>query len=486
MHEVEEEVGEVGASTIVLDRLDMRQPVFGVEVDDCIVCHVRGIPIGKIAISSSRIKLRVLLQLIIFNKNAMSNPKGFRLQEDDSPKPDGINHLLVIAIDEYQHAPKLMNCKRDAEALVKILTEKYRFDPEHVTTLYDQQATRGSILETLEAYRRKIKEGDTLLVYYSGHGEIDGNKGYWVPIEAQVNKRHQYVSNFDIKGELDEINAFHIFLVADACFSGSLFTSYKSISPGNENRKSRWGLSASHSREVALDGRQGENSPFAKQLLKYLRENDYDVGIHKMSASVMDDVRRESSGKQNPVFQPLDVAGHDLGQFVFQLRNQNTFVDHRDGKVYRTVQINGLTWMADNLDYEVTKGSWYYLDDSNIGMSFGRLYTWESAIEACPEGWRIPSEEEWRDLEAIFLDPEEVYNYLIKGGESGFYALLGGYRHTNGIYQDLGSMGHYWSATEKGTSHACRYLFHSDRGKLLSYDVKKDFGFSCKCVMTEF
>jgi hypothetical protein len=43
----------------------------------------------------------------------------------------GINHLLVIAIDTYEHCPPLRNCVDDAEQLIDVLTKNYRFDPEH-------------------------------------------------------------------------------------------------------------------------------------------------------------------------------------------------------------------------------------------------------------------------------------------------------------------------------------------------------------------
>ena len=89
----------------------------------------------------------------------MSGKRGVALEHIDGfIRQEGINHLLVIAIDEYVHAPKLHNCVLDAEAFIKVLTHKYRFNPENVHTIYNQDASRENILETLHRYRMGIQE----------------------------------------------------------------------------------------------------------------------------------------------------------------------------------------------------------------------------------------------------------------------------------------------------------------------------------------
>ena len=60
--------------------------------------------------------------------------------------PNGVNHLLVIAIDDYVHCPKLNNCVRDGNDLAKLLWEKYMFDKEHTYFLLNSEATRTAIL----------------------------------------------------------------------------------------------------------------------------------------------------------------------------------------------------------------------------------------------------------------------------------------------------------------------------------------------------
>ena len=77
------------------------------------------------------------------------------------------------------------------------------------------------------------------------------------------------------------------------------------------------------------------------------------------------------------------------------------FVDPRDGQKYETVNIDDYIWMAKNLNYGAGKFAeplCYDMRDSNCKKS-GRLYNWETAMNACPAGWHLPSNKEWEDLE---------------------------------------------------------------------------------------
>jgi sulfatase modifying factor 1 len=249
--------------------------------------------------------------------------KGIRTDKSPSKFTPGKNHLLVIAIDDYLHCrPRLHNCVNDAGDLVKLLTNQYLFNLDHTTKLLNDDATRANILSRLRALKDLVQPTDNLVIYFSGHGVTVDDVGYWIPVEAHPDHDHEFVSTYDLKSRLDAINSFHTFVIADACFSGSLFITFKDLlAAGYETKRSRWGLAASHSRERALDGTPGENSPFAASLLKNLRENRDNLGIHKLAAAVIEEVEAVTKKKQTPVFKPLDVKGDDSGQFVFRIRS---------------------------------------------------------------------------------------------------------------------------------------------------------------------
>ncbi|MCB2222144.1 MAG: hypothetical protein KQI35_17305 [Bacteroidetes bacterium] len=74
------------------------------------------------------------------------------------------------------------------------------------------------------------------------------------------------------------------------------------------------------------------------------------------------------------------------------------FVDKRDGKLYHTIQIGDQCWFKENLNFN-TINSWCYDDNISNCINKGRLYDWQSAIEACPKGWHLATDDDWKILE---------------------------------------------------------------------------------------
>lgn len=134
--------------------------------------------------------------------------------------------------------------------------------------------------------------------------------------------------------------------------------------------------------------------------------------------------------------------------------------DSRDGQKYKVVSIDGSWWMAENLNYDA-KESWCYNDDKSYCETYGRLYTWNSAIYACPEGWRLPTKAEMEKMVDSFGNRYEVASALkSKAGwkdngagtnSSGFSALpaghYGGYFWESG-FESEGYETNYWSSAE--------------------------------------
>ena len=239
--------------------------------------------------------------------------------------PTGHNHLLVIAIDEYAHCPKLSNCVKDAKDLAHLLWERYLFDSAHTSFLLDQDATRPRILNAIKELRHTVGEQDNLLIYFSGHGQTVDDTGYWIPVEAEADSEVDFISSHDLKIRLDAIKSFHTLLIADACFSGSIFDSMlaRNLLTGDYSKPSRMGLTASDSQELAYDGNVGDNSTFAACLLENLRNSREHLDTFTLAANLKKDVYRKSEGKQTPVFEKLNIKGHQQGQFVFKLKQES-------------------------------------------------------------------------------------------------------------------------------------------------------------------
>jgi uncharacterized protein (TIGR02145 family) len=160
-------------------------------------------------------------------------------------------------------------------------------------------------------------------------------------------------------------------------------------------------------------------------------------------------------------------------------KTKGTFTDPRDGKVYKTVRLGGVVWMAENLNF-AAEGSVCYENDEANGDKYGRLYDWETAKKACPDGWRLPTEEEWTalvdyaggvaagtTLKSTAGWNEGPYHGITGMGNGtddfGFSALPGGNGSGNGNFYEVGISGKWWSATE----------FNADKafGRSISYST---------------
>ncbi len=231
------------------------------------------------------------------------------------------NYLLVIGVDKYQHWPALNNAVRDANAVAQTLITNYNFDFGNVNVLLNGDASRNNILSTLRGYIEKITPQDNFMIYFSGHGHFDEllNEGYWIPQEAEVKTEGDYISNSTILKILENVNSQHTFLVADACFSGSLFSEQSRGYADNVERfRSRWGL-ASGRLETVSDGAYGQNSPFADAFIEFLNNNDKEkLAVSELIQYVKLTVADKAN--QTPIGNPLKSLGDEGGEFVFYKR----------------------------------------------------------------------------------------------------------------------------------------------------------------------
>jgi uncharacterized protein (TIGR02145 family) len=186
--------------------------------------------------------------------------------------------------------------------------------------------------------------------------------------------------------------------------------------------------------------------------------------------------------------------GEERSFETLPVNETDSYVDIRDGRSYRTVKIGNHWWMAENLDFYTSNGSYYFDDDSINYAGYGRLYNWSVANSVCPQGWHLPTDNEWKNLEiTIGMSPGDANltgwrgtsqaTDLIEGGSSGFDALYGGLLHSNGIYYNAGSIATFWSSTEYNISGEYWYRgLNSSRTDIHRYYYSDDFGHSVRCI----
>lgn len=201
-----------------------------------------------------------------------------------------------------------------------------------------------------------------------------------------------------------------------------------------------------------------------------------------------------------------------------------SFIDSRDKQEYRWVRIGDQVWMAENLAWLPSVGP---ADDQAYGPrqyvygyagtalpeakatpsyeTYGVLYSWDAALEACPRGWRLPADEDWKTLEMNLgmqrKDADADYHWRQSGGvgkklkssagwekngngtdSTGFAALPGGFRNDAGGFELTGSFAFFWTATEGGAIGAWgRSIMNTNDGVFRCGDNKR-YGFSVRCI----
>jgi len=246
----------------------------------------------------------------------------------------GSQWLFVIGINTYLQWPKLATAVNDAKAIRDVLLSKYYFDKEHLIELYDTDATRKNILSSLVNLAKQVKPEDSLLIYYSGHGNLDPitKEGSWVPVESSTQDPSAWISNHDIKNYLksDAIKAKHILLISDSCFAGDFFRTTRGALPEVTDmiikkayqRTSREAITSGGVEPVSDSGFKG-NSVFSHFVIETLKQNNKPFLIPSdLFPSVKAGVIKNA--EQFPQYGALyDVGGQEGGEYVFFLKQED-------------------------------------------------------------------------------------------------------------------------------------------------------------------
>lgn len=232
------------------------------------------------------------------------------------------------------------------------------------------------------------------------------------------------------------------------------------------------------------------------------------------------------------------IAYGDEMQFVAE----NPQVIDVDGNVYQTIILHNFLWMAENLKVThyndgspIVKGltdtEWsgtnsgayaiyphYNVDginsDMEMLMTYGALYNWMAATDPkglCPAGWRLPTDEEWKETEkAMGMSEYELDVHGWRGTDQGgqlkstltepdahprwnqpnslaldlfgFSSVPAGFREYYGAYNDLGTGAAWWTSTTNADVSAWYRSNLWDRGRMGRFFGWNHYGFSVRCI----
>jgi len=160
------------------------------------------------------------------------------------------------------------------------------------------------------------------------------------------------------------------------------------------------------------------------------------------------------------------------------------FTDERDGKTYKAVLIGNQVSMTENLAYFGGNGCWINYADKRKANNLGYYYDFEKAQKVCPNGWHLPSKEEFEKLlQAVGNSPEEAFTSLSSNGISGFSAIYGGFRSTDGTFLYTDEYALFWTSTldNNGKPWCLVILNNSADILLLNLNSPKYNGLSVRC-----
>lgn len=167
------------------------------------------------------------------------------------------------------------------------------------------------------------------------------------------------------------------------------------------------------------------------------------------------------------------------------------FIDRRDGRMYRWIRVGDQIWMAENLIYKSPDYSW-------AKEVYGYLYSWSEAKKVCPDGWHLPTDEEWKiiegEIDSKYVKGDPIWDRVNKRGydigtklklKEGFNALPSGGILVYDAYYFGGDHYFFWSADEASSSGAwCRNTWKggSSDKKLSRNNMKKKYKMSVRCL----
>jgi uncharacterized protein (TIGR02145 family) len=204
-----------------------------------------------------------------------------------------------------------------------------------------------------------------------------------------------------------------------------------------------------------------------------------------------------------------------------------------DGNVYTTVTIGTQVWLQQALAVtrynngdpigttnpatlnifgeDQPKYQWANEGVESRAATYGRLYTWYVVNDSrgiCPAGWHVPTDIEWKTLEkALGMSQAEADLTGSRGtnegsqlagnetlwedgnldsdpgfGTSGFAALPGGNKSTDGTFEPVGRYCYFWSSTEQSSTDAWRRSIYNYETGINRHYRKKVDGFSVRCI----
>jgi len=422
---------------------------------------------------------------------------------------------LLIGNSAYEHGGVLKNPVNDAYAMKQALSQIGFEVLEHFNL------DEGEMKQAIDEFGMKLRNYDVGLFFYAGHGIQANGENFLIPVEVNLMSQQQVeydcVEAARVLAHMDASGASVNIVILDACRNNPFERSWSRSTSGQglAFMKAPTGTLVAYATSpgsVASDG-MGVNGLYTEAILENILIPE--LSILEMFQNVRNSVNERSNFQQTPwestslvgnfyfnrgdyTTSPIEIVPANIQsnepseERANPLENKSSgdFIDIRDNQSYKWVILGEQVWMSENLNYITSEGSWCYANERINCDIYGRLYNFETSQNACPSGWHLPSDYEWKVLmnflyvncEGYLIGERNLYwNSLSYEAtiDCGFNALPGGIRGAG--FSALGQHAYFHSSTLGGIGSK-KFLLTGRSKELQSYNSGVNKGVSIRCI----
>ena len=263
------------------------------------------------------------LHVAIAAYSQQESSKGVIIQSTPGNKPNGISRALIVGVSEYQHIHHLQYADKDAEEFSNFLltNPNWKLAPENLVLLTNDKAKSGNIITWLTWLLYNSKEGDNVIFYFSGHGDVettaDMSRGFLLPYDCPKNNYVTGALGVDVLRTVfsEMLNkGIKVYIVTDACRSGHLAGGAAGVKQTAQAFSQQWKnetkILSAQPDEVSFEGPQWGNGRgvFSFFLMKGLSgfadlNKDSTVTLSELEQYVGLQVSEATKFRQQPIFE---------------------------------------------------------------------------------------------------------------------------------------------------------------------------------------
>lgn len=237
----------------------------------------------------------------------------------DVPKPK--LHLFAVGVSDYTSPSlsKLGYAAKDAQDFVSTITASdlsmyERLTPPVIFT--NQDATKSNIEKGLATLAKEVDQDDVVMLFFSGHGVMDGEDTYFMSVDAAGDDPYTGVDFSLIRKNMTKMKdkKCKVLIFMDACYSGAMYSTKSNLKNITFVESDIVGFYSSTASQTSAEFSADENGVFTKALISGLKgkakNKEGEITTFGLGKYISDYVSKQTGGTQSPIFE------NKVGDFV--------------------------------------------------------------------------------------------------------------------------------------------------------------------------